>query len=110
MKSPSRELRNKMIAIEALMLLSKVTPEPPELEELYQRWEKRGVRWLRPELSIVHPDDWLSAAAMAEHVDVDAATIRRWHYRGHITSMQGSDGRAVFNVGDVLRYRARRGL
>lgn len=114
----NRELRNKRIAIEALDLLERVAALDGTADELewlrdefgalLARWEGRGVTWLRPIQVPYDPDEWLTAAEMAERADVEPDTVRRWHYRGHITSVVGSDGRPYYNVGEVVAYQARR--
>lgn len=107
----TREERNKRIALEALTLLEKAAGGKAvslELEELHRRWEARGVRWTRPTPLICDPDDWLTANDMAEYFDVTAEMVRRWHYRGRITSERSPDGTPLYNVGEVIAYRARR--
>lgn len=113
----TRESRNKHIADEAINLLKRaVAEEMPataisaNLEALMQRWEARGVSWLRPDQVPYDPDEWLTANELAERADVDAATVRRWHLRGHITAEKGSDKLLYFNVGEVVGYQARRGI
>jgi hypothetical protein len=107
----SREERNRRIAVEALTLLDRAARTDRviavEVEALHRRWEQRGVRWTRPRAFILDPADWLPAQILAEEIDVDAATIRRWALRGHISSRKSVQGK-LFNVGEILAYRARR--
>jgi hypothetical protein len=81
-----------------------------ELRDFHDRWIARGVLWLRPSLVPFDPDAWLSAAEMAELADVKPGTVREWHYRGHITSIESADGSPLYNVLEVVRYQARRNL
>jgi hypothetical protein len=111
-----RELRNKRIAIEAVALLDRAATEEGlrvqawlqhEVEEFRRRWEKRGVPWLRV-VPTYDPDEWLTANEMAERADVKPDTVRRWHYRGYITAEKGGDSQLYYNVGEVVRYQAKR--
>ena len=118
MNREPREVRNKRIAIEAVTLLERIANDEGgmraqewaryELEQFRQRWEARGVKWLRPPREPFDPDEWLSAPDMAERSDVKAETVRRWHLRGHITAITNDDGGLLFNVGEVNAYLARR--
>ncbi|PKQ59737.1 hypothetical protein B5566_02530 [Mycobacterium sp. MHSD3] len=113
-----RELRNKRIALEAINLLEYAATEEGlrrvqdwvrhELEAFRRRWEARGVPWVRPDRNHYDPDEWLTARDMAERADVQPDTVRRWHYRGYITSIPGADGRPLYNVGEVVAYQAKR--
>lgn len=109
--SESREERNRRIALEALDLLKRASRIDPmtavEVEALHRRWERRGVRWTRPRRFILDPADWLPAQILSEELDVEAATIRRWALRGHISSRKSQQGK-LFNVGEIVAYRARR--
>lgn len=111
----SRELRNKRIAIEAITLLRRASMGEMsheelavDVEDLFRRWEERGVGWIRPGPATVHPDDWVTANEMASAADMSAAAVRRLHYRGRISSITSDDGTPLYNVGEVLRYRASR--
>ena len=110
----SREERNRRIALEALDLLGRAAQGEltgsvlaAEVHALHARWEAQGVRWTRPRQFVLEPDAWLPAAWLADELDVDAATIRRWALRGHISSRQSDEG-LLFNVGEIVAYRARR--
>ena len=111
MGGESREERNRRIALEALGLLERAARVDPvtavEVEALHRRWEQRGVRWTRPREFVLEPDDWWPAQILAEEIDVDAATIRRWALRGHITARKSRQG-LLYNVGEIMAYRARR--
>ena len=111
----SRELRNKRIAIEAITLLRRASlgemsheEVAVDAEDFYRRWEDRGVVWVRPGPATVHPDDWVTANEMAAEADMSAAAVRRLCYRGRISSITADDGTPLYNVGEVLRYRAAR--
>lgn len=113
-----RELRNKRIALEAINLLEYAATEEGlrrvqdwvrcELEAFRRRWEARGVPWMRPDTTPFDPDEWLTADEMAKRADVKPDTVRRWHYRGYITSIPDAGGRRLYNVGEVVAYQARR--
>lgn len=110
----TRELRNKRIALEAIGLLQRcayILDDPVisnELDLFRQRWEARGVTWLRPADTPFNPDAWLPAPEIAKLADVTPNAVRNWYTRGHITSTDGPNGRPLFNVGEVVRYQARR--
>lgn len=118
----SREDRNKRIAIEAIELATKAIAlllranagqqsshtVAQDIEAFHQRWEARGVTWTRPGMLELDPDEWCTAAELGDYLDKDPATIRRWHYRGHITSIPASDGTPLYRVGEVVAYEARR--
>jgi hypothetical protein len=104
--SKSRELRNKRIALEAIDMLTKcaegVAVGGVALEEFHRRWESRGVNWTRPGMLALDLDAWVTANEAAEQFDVTPEMIRRWHYRGHISSL---DNR--YNVGEIAAYIAK---
>ena len=113
----SREDRNKRVAIEASTLLTRVAAGElsgehlvAEVAAFHDRWESRGVNWTRPGIWLVDTDQWLTANEMAEYMDVSAAQVRRWAYRGHVTPAQSTDGTPLYNVGECISYRARRGV
>ncbi|WP_301119813.1 hypothetical protein [Mycolicibacterium fortuitum] len=110
-----RAARNKNIAIQAIDLarsFADMTPDPAQtavaLEEFHARWEAEGVWWTRPRPMAFDFDDWISAADMAVIADVGPNTVRMWCRRGHITAGCAPDGSPLYNVGEVLRYQARR--
>jgi hypothetical protein len=112
----SREDRNKRIAIEAITLLERavagdLTGEhlAAEVAGLHARWEQRGVDWTRPALWLVDTEEWLCANDMAQYLDVSAEQVRRWCYRGHITMRHNDGGVPVYNVGECVAYKVRRG-
>lgn len=111
----SREQRNKRVAIQAIGLLEQITEllELPalrdELDRLHTEWEAAGITWTRPpKPGAFNMDAWLPGPEIAELADVDTATVRVWHHRGHITAIRDDQGRNLYNVGDVVRYQARR--
>lgn len=118
----SREDRNKRIAIEAITLAERVAKVlersrqgvqcaedvAAELEAFHTRWKARGVNWTRPSLLPLEPDEWYTANELAAHLDKDPATIRRWHYRGHISALTSPDGTPRYQWGEVVAYDAAR--
>lgn len=108
--------RNKRIAIEAIALLERAATEEGlrvqewlrhELKSFRNRWTERGVEWVQPQLGAFDLDQWVTAEEMAKHADVQPGTVRRWHYRGHITSTT-HNGRLLYNIGEVVTYIAKR--
>lgn len=120
----SREDRNKRIAIEAIALATNAIAllrdansgihrdhtMPEDLEAFHKRWETRTppVTWTRPGQLALDPDEWCTANELGAYLDKDPATIRRWHYRGHISSIGASDGTPLYRVGEVVAYEAKR--
>lgn len=116
----SREVRNKRVALDAIAILERVIDQGgdpysvrlarawKETQAFHQRWCDRGVLWTRPTMQPFDLDTWLPAEDVAELADVTAKTVRSWQYRGHITAGRDNEGRPLYNVGEVLRYQARR--
>ncbi|AER47647.1 hypothetical protein DS6A_93 [Mycobacterium phage DS6A] len=112
-----RAVRNKRVALDAIGLLERIVSLldldglRAELAAFHDRWAARGVHWTRPpEPGAFDLDAWLTADDIAELADVSADAVRRWHYRGHITRLYGDDGRPRYNVGEVVKYQARRAI
>lgn len=118
----SREDRNKRIALEAIALatnaakllalvqsgLPRTHTMDEDIEAFHARWEKRDVHWTRPGQLELDPNAWHTANELAAYLDKEPATIRRWHYRGHISSIPASDGSPLYQVGEVVAYEAKR--
>jgi hypothetical protein len=103
--------RNKRIAIEAITLLERAANDDglriqDELAAFRARWDH--VPWVHPPtVSGFDLDLWVTAEEMAKHADVKPNTVRRWNYRGYITSVT-IGGRLHYNIGEVVAYQNRR--
>jgi hypothetical protein len=109
----SREARNKLVALDAIGLIERALDTDSmglldlEFDAFHERWTEAGVSWTRRLPAAFDFDDWLPATEMAEYADVEPATVRRWHLRGHITADK-VDGVMHYNVGEVIKYLAKR--
>lgn len=111
--------RNKRIALEAIAMLERIATDyglraqewaECELGKFRARWAARGVEWVNPpQLGAFDLDRWVHADEMAEYADVKPDTVRRWAYRGHITTQYDAiSGRPLYNIGECVAYQAKR--
>lgn len=111
----SREDIAKRVALSAIGLIEGVidgeldrSAAAVALDQWHAAWRAEGVKWTTPDRQPLSLDDWLTAADMAELVEVSPATIRQWRHRGHITARWDGDRKcATYSVGEVLGYQRR---
>lgn len=111
----SREDVAKRVALSAIGLLQEVIDGELDrdsaataLEMFHIAWQAEGVNWTRPDERPLNLDEWLTAAEMADLVEVAVPTIRQWRHRGHISTRWCHTRKcATYNVGEVLAYQRR---
>lgn len=82
-----------------------------DLHILDERWKKEGITWLTPAPIPAEPDEWMSAADIAQYVGRTPKDIWNWAHRSETTGVQqrpGPDGAPEYNVQSVVDYWRRR--
>jgi hypothetical protein len=109
----SREDRARRVALAyrqlAELMIAGQLPDPvASLRRLDDKWIELGQGWVVPTHAPLDPDAWLSPSELAELLHLEARALQDWHRRGHIRRIKRHGSPAVYSVGDVIKYYAKR--